>query len=588
MMRRIAILAIAISACGREDAAHRAGRADAAPPCNTTPAQAAPPGSAVDLGPNVLVLDPSSANAQALVSAIFSRMETNQFGDERHAILLKPGTYDLDVRLGYYTQVMGLGASPDDVLVNGGVRVDAAWMGSNATLNFWRGAENLSVRPTQDGGVVKWAVSQDTWVRRAHVRGPMDLWDFDDDGNHWASGGFIADSVIDGVLNSGSQQQFLTRNTRMGSWQGGSWNMVFVGDQGAPTSNWPSNSYSVVGATPRIREKPYMVAGASGYSIMVPPLRANAVGPSWPNDGAAAVPLAAFYVARSDRDTAETMNAALDSGQHLLLTPGVYSTDAVVHVSRPGTIVYGLGLATLRPMAGNVAIQVDDVDGVTLAGILLDAGPQKSPALLQLGTQKTAIGHAQAPTALFDVACRVGGAQANYTAVDTCIQVFSADVIIDQSWLWRADHGNNTGWGDNPAAHGITVQGDGVTTYGLFVEHFQGYQTEWFGNGGSTYFYQSELPYDVPNQGAWMANGENGYASYKVVNAVASHSAMGLGVYAVFSNGGVWLDNAIEASSAARMQHMTTTSLNQGGIHHVFNGDGGQVGDGTQRAATSY
>ncbi len=52
-----------------------------------------------------------------------------------------------------------------------------------------------------------WAVSQGTELRRLHVRGNIAL----DDGG-WSSGGFIADSLIDGTINSGTQQQFLTRN----------------------------------------------------------------------------------------------------------------------------------------------------------------------------------------------------------------------------------------------------------------------------------------------------------------------------------------------------------------------------------------
>src|SRR5262249_51108830 len=152
------------------------------------------------------------------------RQQSSQFGTNRYAYFFKPGSYSLDVKVGFYMQVLGLGLSPDDVVIMGAVRSKADWFGGNATLNFWRAAENLTVVPRQDGNVDIWAVSQGASFRRMHVKGPLTLFD---GGN--SSGGFIADSVVDGVVASGSQQQFLSRNTDWASWMGGVWNMVFVG-----------------------------------------------------------------------------------------------------------------------------------------------------------------------------------------------------------------------------------------------------------------------------------------------------------------------------------------------------------------------
>ena len=135
---------------------------------------------------------------------------------------------------------------------------------------------------------------------------------------------------------------------------------------------------------------------------------------------------------------------------------------------------------------------------------------------------------------------------------------------------------------------GLIVNGNNVTAYGLFVEHFQKYQTLWNGNGGTTYFYQSEIPYDVPDQGSWKApTGRNGYASYKVADSVTSHKAIGLGVYSVFSSY-ITLDNAIEAPGAATMNHMVSVSLASGQIIHIFNGIGDTVGNGRQSAFTTF
>ena len=87
-------------------------------------------------------------------------------------------------------------------------------------------------------------------------------------------------------------------------------------------------------------------------------------------------------------------------------------------------------------------------------------------------------------------------------------------------WLWRADHGAGVGWSVNTADTGLVVNGNDVTMYGLFVEHFQKYQTIWNGERGRTYFYQNEFPYEMPNQAAWMNGSTRGYAAYKVADSV--------------------------------------------------------------------
>jgi len=539
-----------------------------------------------DFGPNVLIFDPSMATAtiQSQIDVVFQTQQTNQFGDQRYAYLFKPGQYALDVQVGFYMTVLGLGASPDDVTITGAVRSKATWFQGNATQNFWRYAENLAVVPTEDSSVEVWAVSQATGLRRFHVKGQLDLWD-----GGWSSGGFIADSLIDTQVLSGSQQQFLTRNTVLTSWVGGAWNMVFVGDENPPSGTWPVSPYTVVATTPTVREKPYLVIdGAGAYSVVVPSLRTSSQGISW---GATPVPattvsLAAFYLAHPDTDTADTLNGALAAGRHLLLTPGVYHLASSLQVTRAGAIVLGLGVATLHPDQGTPAIVVADVDGVSVGGILFDAGATSSPTLLQIGAASSSQSHATSPTALFDLSCRVGGEAVGNTA--SCFTINSSDVLLDNVWLWRADHGTGVGWTTNVAQNGITVNGDNVSAYGLFVEHFEQYQTLWNGNGGRVYFYQSEIPYDVPDQGSWTHGGENGYASYKVASSVTSHDARGLGVYSVFDNP-VTEENAVETPTASgvTMQHLVTEYLGStagGAIEHILNGAGGTVDVGTMQA----
>jgi hypothetical protein len=528
-------------------------------------------------GPNVLVFDPTMAmtDIQAKIDAVAMTQAppAGQFATTRYALLFKPGAYNLDVNVAYYTHVIGLGASPDDVTVTGAIRSMGNASG-NATVNFWRAAENAAVVPTNNLDV--WAISQGASFRRMHVKGNLNLAD-----TGTSSGGFVADSKIDGTVTSGSQQQYFTRNTEWKAWTGGVWNMVFVGVPAAPTGAWPAAPYTTVAQTPLVQEKPFLTIGADGkYAVVVPTARANAAGASWTTTAtpATTVPLDQFYVARAGRDSAADMNLALSQGKHLMLEPGVYHLEDSLRVAKAGTIVMGLGLATLAADTGAPAITVAEVDGVKISGLIIDAGTTNADTLIQVGAPGAGQAHATAPTWLYDLSCRVGGAQLG--TATTCLTIDSGDVVGDNLWLWRADHGvtGSRGWTVNTAKHGLVVNGANVTMYGLFVEHFQEFQTLWNGEGGRTYFYQSEMPYDPPSQDMWTHDGVNGYASYKVAPTVTSHEAWGLGVYSAFQQN-VVADDAFEtpAPLAASLHHLVTVWLNgmaTTAINHVINGTG--------------
>jgi hypothetical protein len=546
-----------------------------------------PAQGANDLGSNVLVFDPSMGDAaiQAQVDAVFNTQQSNQFGTERYALAFKPGTYNVDINVGFYTHVLGLGDSPDDVVINGHVTVDAQWLGGNGTQNFWRAAENLCIVPPD--GLERWAVAQAGPMRRAHIKGDMTLWP-SPPGNRWSSGGFLADSVVDGQVDSGSQQQWLSRNDSFGSWTGSNWNMVFVGTQGAPIQHFPNPAWTVVDQTPAVREKPFLTIAADGsYRVFVPALRRDSAGTTWASGQADghSIPLSRFHVARPG-DSAATINHALARGLHLLLTPGVYPLSSPLRVSRPGTVVLGLGLATLQATHGNSLLEVADIGGVSIAGVLLEAASAGSPFLLRVGHGPSRTRHADNPTVLFDVYARIGGALAGSAAVS--IQLDSNDVICDNLWLWRADHGNNgtVGWSVNPADTGFLVNGDQVTAYGLAVEHYQKYEVLWNGNHGRTYFFQNEHPYDVPTQAAWVHGTTNGYAAYKVADSVTDHRAWGLGSYCFFNlQANIYTDRAYEVPDTPGVvfTDLMIVCLNGpggGGILHCINNSGDPVQNG--------
>ncbi|MET9410254.1 discoidin domain-containing protein [Streptomyces sp. NPDC002935] len=482
-----------------------------------------------DLGPNVIVVDPSTPNLQAKFDQVFAQQESNQFGAGRYQFLMKPGTYNgINAQLGFYTSVSGLGLNPDDVHINGDITVDAGWFNGNATQNFWRSAENLSITPSN--GTDRWAVAQAAPFRRIHVQGGLNL---APNGYGWASGGYIADSKIDGTVGPYSQQQWYTRDSSVGGWTNGVWNMTFTGVQGAPATNFDSGPYTTLDTTPVSREKPFLYLDGSAYKVFVPSKRTNARGVSWPNTAGTSIPLDQFYVVKPGA-TAATINAALAQGLNLLFTPGVYHLDQTIDVTRANTVVLGLGLATVVPDNGIDAMHVADVDGVRLAGFLIDAGRSNSGTLLQIGPSGASADHSANPTTMQDVFVRIGGAGPGLAT--NSVVVNSDDVVIDHTWLWRADHGEGVGWDTNRADYGLVVNGDDVLATGLFVEHFNKYDVLWNGENGRTIFFQNEKAYDVPNSAAITHDGIVGYAAYKVADSVAVHEAWGLGSYCNFTS----------------------------------------------------
>ena len=542
-------------------------------------------GTTVDFGPNVLVVDPSmpAAEIQAKIDRIYETQRNNQFGPERNSILFGPGSYRFDIPIGYYTQVLGLGPSPDDVRIAGNVHSDATLPRNNATCTFWKAAEGFSVTPA--GGTMQWAVSQAVPFRRMHVRGSMVL----HQNRGWASGGWMSDDLIDGNVDSGSQQQWISRNTEWGGWSGSNWNMVFVGVLKPPPGDWPMPPYTKIARTPVVREKPFLQVDARGrYSVRIPALRRESEGITWHagSTPGKSISLDHFYIARPGSDAAATINAQLAKGKHLLLTPGTYDLTDAIRITRANTVALGLGFATLRPTNGTPAITTTDAGGIILAGFLIDAGPVNSPVLVEIGPSGAKARHKSNPISLHDVFVRVGGPGPGRASVS--VRINSNDTIVDHTWIWRADHGSGVGWTTNPAANGLVVNGNDVTVYGLFVEHYQEFQVLWNGNGGRVYFYQSEIPYDPPDQPSYTsAPGVNGWASYKLAAGVTTHEAWGLGIYSVFRNRGVVLTRAIEAPETpkARFHDMITVRLgNNGEISNIINGAGGATGDSPRTA----
>jgi hypothetical protein len=585
-------------------------------PAAASPRPVSRHGSAPALGANVIVLKPTMSQAaiQSRLDAISTQQVPNQFGTQRYAILFEPGTYGsatdpLDFQVGYYTQVAGLGAQPGDVVINGAINVFNQCSGGacDGTDNFWRSLSNLTLNvhlpssppsyapysgdpgpggPGCDNSNEMWAVSQAAPMRRVIMNGTVTLQDYCSS-TGFVSGGFFADDEFNGgtVINAG-QQQFFTRNSNLDGWTNGVWNQVFLGDNGAPATSFGpgSNQYTTLPATPVSQEEPFLYTDSHGAdNVFVPAVQHDSVGPSYAagTQAGRSIPVRRFFIARPSTPVS-AINAALARGMNLILTPGVYDLHRTIEVTHPGTVVLGLGFATLIPQDGNVSMQTAGVPGVKLSGIIFDAGPQSSPALLEIGSRRGGGTHdTNDPTLLQDIFFRIGGAEAGQATNSLIVNANNA--ILDDVWAWRADHGAGAGWTSNRADTGVVVNGDHVTAYGLAVEHFQKYEVVWNGQHGQDFFFQNEMPYDPPSQAAWMSSPTtDGYAAFLVSPRVTSFQGYGMGSYSFFNQGvPIFATQAFQSPDTPGVQFhdLLTVFLNatqgSGGIKSVINGVGG-------------
>ena len=571
----------------------------------------------------VIVLDPSmpQASIQATLDRISTQQVPNQFGTQRYSIFFEPGTYGsasdpLDFQVGFYTQVAGLGAQPGDVTINGAINVFNQCVNGvcNGTDNFWRSLSNLTLNvhlpatppnyaPAPgdpfgtgcDNAEDIWAVSQAAPMRRVIVNGSLSLQDFCSP-TGFVSGGFMADDEFNGgnVGNDG-QQQWFARNSNIDAWSNSVWNQVFLGDNGAPATDFGTdgNQYTTLPSTPVSAEEPFLTDDGHGHqAVFVPAVRHDSVGPSYANgpEAGRSISLDHFFVANPATSVSQ-INAALDRGQNLIFTPGVYELHQTIEVTRPDTVVLGLGFATLVPQTGRPAMVTGNVPGIKVSGLLFDAGPVNSPALLQVGSCNGADPSSgcsgpgtqdpRDPTLLQDVFFRVGGATPGRAT--TSLVVDDDHAILDDVWAWRADHGNGVGWTNNTADTGVVVNGDNVTAYGLFVEHYQKFEVVWNGQHGEDVFFQNELPYDPPSQAQWMSSPTtDGYAAFLVSPKVKTFQGFGMGSYSFFDLGiPIHATQSFQAPRTPGVQFhdLLTVFLDpttgSGGIDSVIDGVGG-------------
>jgi len=668
--------------------------------------------TSAQFGPNVCVFTPptgptltATATDLAAIQTVLNNVATlqvplsaqfNNTPNDGYSLFFEPGTYGsatdpLVFQVGYYTQVAGLGAVPQDTIINGQIDVfpnapdSAPGCGStcnwvNSTVNFWRSLSNLDLNvmtlpaseysytpplltmeaPINDGNCFAgtgpvgtntdfWSVSQATPVRSVIINGNLNFQSYCSEtgygSNNYGSGSYVANSEINGQLDWSGNQQGIARNSDFDSAAGYVWNYVYSGDAcppgytpAAPTNPDPGDPGALPNApgpaacapivdafngisapaepsppappvvppanyigygtdgingvdqvtelpqSPVTEEEPFLYTGSNGnWNVFVPAVQHNSVGPNFLSgtEAGTSVPLSDFFIV-SPTTPEFQVQAALDHGRDLVLTPGVYDLNAPIVVSHPDTIVLGLGFATLVPQQANAAMVVVPNNGVKLSGMIFDAGPVNSPVLLSVGTPGQFSGgnfggnnSANDPDLIQDIFFRIGGAETTPVSATVSLLDNANNSIIDDVWAWRADHGANTsvtgpqgqvgaGWTYNQGDTGLAVTGNNVTAYGLAVEHYQQNEVTWSGNNGTVVFFQNELPYDPPSQTAWETSPvQPGYPSFLVANNVQSFNGYGMASYVVFiyTNATLWDSAGFEAPQNPGVQFTDTMDL---------------------------
>ena len=533
---------------------------------------------------NVVILnykDGSQVNQQK-VDEIYKKHGLNssedlsQFGTNRTLILLMPGNYDINISIGYYMSVAGLGQSPEDVTVTS-INSYMNQKGKSTDM-FWRSVENLTIIEKSI-----WSVSQACPMRRIICNNDILLQD--PGPNDYASGGFMADSYIKGTITPGGQQQWCTRNTKMKNWTNlNMWNYVFIGcvdnDNNQLTSNsqcGQGNNYYSEQKTPQIAQKPTLFFNNDDkqYYVLRPSTTTNNSGqPSSWNEGGQ-IPLSKFYITKPT-DTATIINNQINNGKHIFLSPGIYTLEDIIVVNKDNTMILGYGMPTLQVVNGP-AIIVKDVDNVVVSAVILSVSDNSKfkliSSLIQWGTNTDI--H---PGYMYDIFTRVGGDTLTNVQCDKMVIINSSGVICDNLWLWRADHGVNDsktiGWNINIANNALEVNGNNVIIYGLAAEHTQKNIVNWNGNNGINYFYQSEMAYDIPDD-----SDLKDVVSYNVTGS--NHKAYGLGVYAFFGIKDttlpkIVLNNAFMFPNNATIKNIYVMNMSkkEGGFEYVYNNKG--------------
>ena len=335
---------------------------------------------------------------------------------------------------------------------------------------------------------------------------------------------------------------------------------MFAGDTGSvPATNFgpathssPAGSNVNVKFLPEVRESPFVYFRNGQFYVFDPRVQFARRGYDWRvgHFAGTSLPLSDFYLANSTTDTAATINAALATGEDVLLEPGAYSVSSPLTVPKANEVILGLGEATVTASANTPTIVVNDAArGTILAGFsanglgfnaTTNTGPY-APAQIEIGNTPNASGSPADPTTLSDVST------ISNSTTDELIN--QNDVLLNQAEIQSNNNSGNgyttTNWpAESSGDYGVIVNGNDVTLEGIWLEHFKMTEATWHGDGGQVIFLENELPLTIPYSAAgvqpsfWMESSRfDGYPSLAVSPSVTSFTLTGMQSWSRFGSG---------------------------------------------------
>ena len=547
-------------------------------------------------GPNVTIFDASES-----VSTINAALSAH-YTSANHEFFFLPGSYGdasatpttattsntIDAQVASGSVVAGLGASPCDVVINGNLGI------YNDSLAIRPSQlENLTINPIESGDpadTMTWSTSQEATWRRVNLLGNLleaalpyttglclnacaPFPGSGINGSGAVENGFeiansnITGDVIDtngqntaGVSGQDGNSDPYIQGSHIGGAQGFGSDTMFAGDTGSvPATNFgpathsrPAGSNVNVKFLPEVRESPFVYYRNGQFYVFDPRAQFARRGYDWRvgRFAGTSLPLSDFYLANSTTDTAATINAALATGEDVLLEPGAYSVSAPLTVPNANEVILGLGEATVTASTNTSTIVVNDaargtiLAGFSANGLAFNATTNTGPYAaeqIEIGNTPHASGSLTDPTTLSDVST------ISNSTTDELIN--QNDVLLNQAEIQSNNNGGNgyttTNWpAESSGDYGVIVNGNDVTLEGIWLEHFKMTEATWNGDGGQVIFLENELPLTIPYSAAgvqpsfWMENSRfDGYPSLAVSPSVTSFTLTGMQSWSRFGSG---------------------------------------------------
>ena len=519
-------------------------------------------------------------NLKAKLDDIYNTMQhktdstSGEFSQNRFALMFKPGQYNLSFQMGYYTHVQGLAVNKEGVIFNGTINVPPA-PPAGYLDNFDRALYNLTIDPPGEATQV-FGTSQASPIRRVKCTGNFALAERFQDQEQFSSGGFMSDCFISGTMDMYSQQQFYVQDSSAKTFKGGAWNFLLMGvsvveyfsDVSFPAPNVCKKGLRLLTTmdSPGVSQMPMIVQEDGGFKVQNRDV------------------LSDRFVFVHPAVSVDNINQSIINGYDIVFCPGIYSYPSSIIISRNNTTLIGTGYATIYVTGSEPGILIKDgIHGTRIAHLLMEAGTNNPPALIQVGETPKSSGEAANPTILYDIFGRCGPVHA--ARCEAMIVLNQNNSIVQHAWLWRADHSSlereGLGLVNARSNYGIVVNGNDCSTYGLFSEHHLKECVLWNGDNGNMFFLQCELAYEAAQETGW---------NYPGLRVTGSHFyGTNLGVYSFFATSkgatasfpavtsGIVIDANVV--STARIDSACTLFLNKnaggGKINNVINATGG-------------